>query len=129
MSASGYILQSTDQVPWSMPHLLSVITPSLRRSDIFPASSGDPSTGYFKSYSSFGKPYMSYIILGSLVSDVRVLAVYQCAETARMTLGLGSDLPSAFHLFVNSLSSTAFIGDPCPTKSTGSFIFYLISTN
>jgi len=45
--------------------------------------------------------------------------VCQCALTHRIAVGFGNALAAIFQARLNSLSSMAFIGEPCPTNNTG----------
>src|SRR5690348_14971084 len=58
--------------------------------------------------------------VGAVLTNVP--RVSQCADTTRIAFGFSvTDFPMALQLRVYELSSSAFIGLPCPTKNTGIF--------
>src|SRR5262249_16567805 len=58
--------------------------------------------------------------VGAVLTNVP--RVSQCADTTRIAFGFSvTDFPIALQLRVYELSSSAFIGLPCPTKNTGIF--------
>src|ERR1039458_7547333 len=59
------------------------------------------------------------MVSGCSIAVTRVPSVSQCAETQSTALGLGSDRATAAHARLNSLSSMAFIGLPCPMNRAG----------
>src|SRR5665647_2928679 len=105
MSASGYILHRTDQVPWSKPHVLSMVTSRPIRLIVSCASAGAPGALYSTRYNSSGNPYMSYTIEGWAADIIRVPRVYQCAEMLRIAFGLGIR-PAVFSQFLVYLLSS-----------------------
>jgi hypothetical protein len=48
-----------------------------------------------------------------------VALMYQCAETARIARGRGTEVPNERQASVYRLRSRAFIGVPCPKKAAG----------
>ena len=65
------------------------------------------------------------MVSGCGTDSTCVPCVSQCAEIASIAFGLGSCVAIAFHVRTYSLSSIAFIGLPCPIKSTGNLSLFL----
>src|SRR5574343_2107749 len=61
------------------------------------------------------------MVFGFGIAVTIVPLVNQCAETTTTALGVGISFPICCQRFENSLSSIAFIGEPCPMNKTGSF--------
>ena len=120
MLASGNICRRTDQAPWSRPQSWSACTVVLEISErVASAISGAPCAGYSMLNSSRGKPWKSWIVRGCIIDVTAVPRVSQCAEMQRTAVGTGSSRPSCLHSSVHTFVSMAFIGLPCPIKSTG----------
>src|SRR5215472_14607076 len=66
------------------------------------------------------------MVLGCSIAVTAVFGMNQCAETTRIARGRGKDSPIAFQARVYRLSSIAFIGLPCPTKTAGILVLSLI---
>src|SRR6266849_1291833 len=59
------------------------------------------------------------MVFGFSIAVTAVPSVYQCADTHRMALGFGIDLPSWRQASVYWLRSSVFIGLPWPKNTTG----------
>jgi hypothetical protein len=59
------------------------------------------------------------MVRGFSIAVIPVPSVSQCADMQSIALGLGREAPNLPSASVKSFLSTAVMGEPCPTKSTG----------
>src|SRR5690242_20496887 len=59
------------------------------------------------------------MVSGLSIAVTKVPLVSQCADMQSMALGTGKAFAAVCQPLVNSFSSMAFIGLPCPTNNTG----------
>ena len=78
-----------------------------------------PGAGYWTSNNACGKPPKSWIVFGLAIAVTAVPRVNQCAEIARIALGLGTFVPRLRQASVYRLRASVFIGLPWPKKMTG----------
>ena len=107
-------------MPWSSPQSSRTeARPSPIRFTARRASSGLPGAGYRMRWSGSGNPPKSWRVPGRTLPVVKVPATYQWAEIARTAFGRGSSAARSRKPRDQRFSSMAFMGLPCPTKSTG----------
>src|SRR3990170_362175 len=59
------------------------------------------------------------MVRGRSIAVTAVPRVVQCADTARIALGFGTDSPRRRQAAVYRFCSSVFIGLPCPKNTTG----------